>query len=97
VPKGLFSRLIVRLLHFASGVVYWQNGILCMDSSEKALVELFPKWKCISLRTQFRVARRIRRRCCGLADAADIRIIVRGTQYTAELLRLVVETLEVSF
>jgi hypothetical protein len=39
-PRGLFSRLMIRLLNFAHGVVYWQNGILLADSGGKALVEL---------------------------------------------------------
>ncbi len=39
-PKGLFSRLMIRLLNFSHGVVYWQNGILLKDASGKALVEL---------------------------------------------------------
>lgn len=31
---------MIRLLNFAHGVVYWQNGILLADSGGKALVEL---------------------------------------------------------
>lgn len=31
---------MIRLLNFAHGVVYWQNGILLADAGGKALVEL---------------------------------------------------------
>lgn len=49
LPKGLFSRLIVRLLHFSRGVVMWQNGIVLQDETSKALIELAPKERTITI------------------------------------------------
>lgn len=49
LPKGLFSRLIVRLLHFSHGVVMWQHGIVLQDETSKALIELTPKERSVTV------------------------------------------------
>jgi hypothetical protein len=49
VPKGLFSRLIVRLLHYSHGVVMWQHGLVLADDTSKALIELAGKDHVISV------------------------------------------------
>ena len=48
-PMGLFSRLIVRLLHFSRGVVMWQHGVVLADETAKALIEHSPKERTINV------------------------------------------------
>ncbi|EFA78013.1 leucine-rich repeat-containing protein [Heterostelium album PN500] len=42
IPTGLFSRLMVRILNFASSeaICYWRNGIILQREGEQVLVEL---------------------------------------------------------
>jgi hypothetical protein len=48
-PKGLFSRLIVRLLHFSHGAVMWQHGVVLVEEGAKALVEHSPKERTVGV------------------------------------------------
>ena len=42
LPNGLFSRFIVRFLHFSDKPLkYWRHGILAQKSNNKALVQAF--------------------------------------------------------
>jgi GTPase SAR1 family protein len=50
MPTGLFSRLIVRLLHTATEVLHcWRNGTVFLARDSICLAELNPRHQCISV------------------------------------------------
>jgi hypothetical protein len=63
VPKGLFSRFLVRLLHYSSHVVtFWRSGIMAAADDSLFLVELFEsrRWIMVSVKEGVNAKQRFR-------------------------------------
>jgi hypothetical protein len=47
---GLFSRLMIRMMHFANSIVtYWTNGAILSKSEDSILLRIIPDERCITI------------------------------------------------